>query len=64
MYALILAGGVGTRLWPLSRKKLPKQLLPLLGRKTMVQATVERILPIVPVEQIFFATNQDYASLI
>ncbi|MDH3673981.1 MAG: sugar phosphate nucleotidyltransferase [Anaerolineae bacterium] len=64
MYALVLAGGVGTRLWPLSRKKLPKQLLPLIGNKTMVQATVERVLPITPVEQIFFATSQEYAQMI
>ena len=56
MYALILAGGVGTRLWPLSRKNLPKQMLPLMGEKTMVQATVDRILPITSIEHIFFAT--------
>lgn len=64
MYALILAGGVGTRLWPRSRKNMPKQLLPLIGDRTMVQATVDRILPIIPVEHIFFATNETYGSLI
>ncbi len=64
MYALILAGGVGTRLWPRSRTSLPKQLLPLMGDRTMVQATVERILPIIPVEHIFFATNQEYGLLV
>lgn len=64
MFALILAGGVGTRLWPKSRQNLPKQLLPLTGNRTMVQATVDRILPIVPVENIFFATNREYGQLI
>lgn len=64
MYALILSGGVGTRLWPRSRTDLPKQLLPLMGNKTMVQATVDRILPIIPSENIYFATSQTYAELI
>ena len=64
MYALILSGGVGTRLWPRSRTSLPKQLLPLMGEKTMVQTTVDRILSIIPAEHIFFATSQEYAGLI
>jgi mannose-1-phosphate guanylyltransferase len=64
MYALILSGGVGTRLWPQSRKKLPKQLLPLISNRTMVQNTVDRILPIIPPENIFFATNREYGAII
>ncbi len=64
MYALILAGGVGTRLWPRSRTNLPKQLLPLMGDRTMVQATVDRISSIIPIEHTFFATNQAYGELI
>lgn len=64
MYALILAGGTGTRLWPLSRTSLPKQLLALTGGRTMMQATVNRILPIVPAENIFIASNREYGSLI
>ena len=64
MFALILAGGVGTRLWPRSRTTLPKQLLPLTGDRTMVQATVDRIASIIPIEHTFFASNQEYAPLI
>lgn len=64
MFALILSGGVGTRLWPRSRSTLPKQLLPLTGARTMVQATVDRIESIIPSDHIFFATNADYAPLI
>lgn len=64
MYALILAGGTGTRLWPRSRTSSPKQLLALVGQSTMIQATVQRILPLVPVENIFVAANREYGPLI
>jgi len=64
MYALILAGGTGTRLWPRSRISSPKQLLALIGGQTMMQATVRRVLPIVPVERIFVASNREYGPLI
>ena len=63
--ALIMAGGRGERFWPMSRKSMPKQFLPLTGtEKTMIQSTVERILPLVNMEDIYIATNREYLSLI
>lgn len=56
-YPVILAGGRGTRFWPLSRKKLAKQLLPLNSEKTMIQETVDRLLPIAPAQQFWIITN-------
>ena len=63
--ALIMAGGRGERFWPRSRKNLPKQFLSLTGDgRTMIQLTVERILPLVDMEDIFIATNKDYKELV
>ena len=56
--ALIMAGGKGTRVWPLSTEEKPKQFLKLTGEKTMIQATVDRIRPIIPLERIFICTNK------
>jgi mannose-1-phosphate guanylyltransferase len=56
MYAVILAGGSGTRFWPLSRKKTPKQLISVFGGKSMLQRTVERVVPMKP-KRIFVVTN-------
>lgn len=58
IYAVIMAGGKGERFWPLSRLKTPKQLLSIVEERTMIQATVERIAPIVPKENILIITNQ------
>jgi mannose-1-phosphate guanylyltransferase len=61
--ALIMAGGEGTRFWPLSRKDNPKQFLKLNDKdKTMLEETVDRINKLVPLEQIFVATNKSYQS--
>lgn len=63
--ALIMAGGRGERFWPKSRKNLPKQFLSLTGDgKTMLQLTIERILPLVSMEDIYIATNRDYKALV
>ncbi|MBR6452441.1 MAG: mannose-1-phosphate guanylyltransferase [Lachnospiraceae bacterium] len=63
--ALIMAGGRGERFWPRSRKQLPKQFLSLTDDgKTMIQLTVERILPLVEMEDIYIATNRDYLPLV
>jgi len=63
--ALIMAGGRGERFWPKSRKSLPKQFLSLTNDgKTMIQLTVERILPLVALEDIYIATNKDYKDLV
>jgi len=56
MYIVILAGGSGTRFWPLSRKKSPKQLMSVFGGKSMLQRTVERTLPLNP-KRILIVTN-------
>lgn len=56
MYIVILAGGSGTRFWPLSRKKTPKQLMSVFGGKSMLQRTVERTLPMNP-KRILIVTN-------
>ena len=60
-YAVILAGGAGKRLWPLSRIGRPKQLLPLLGGKSLLEMAVERLVGIFPYENILVVTNAEYA---
>ena len=63
--ALIMAGGRGERFWPRSRQSLPKQFLSLTDDgRTMLQLTVERILPLVKIEDIFIATNRSYKGLV
>ena len=56
-FVIIMAGGRGERFWPLSREKMPKQLIKLLGKKSFLQEAVDRVLPIVPAKNIFIITN-------
>lgn len=62
--ALIMAGGKGTRFWPLSTEEKPKQFLNLVGDDTMIQMTVNRILPIIPIERIFVCTGEKYTDYV
>lgn len=64
MKAIIFAGGVGSRLWPLSRKKNPKQLIKIVGEKTMLQLCVDRLVPGFDLEDIYIATNAKYISAV
>lgn len=64
IYGVILAGGWGTRFWPLSRSQYPKQVLRLLGSESMLQSTVERLLPRISVERLAVVTNASQAGLI
>ncbi len=64
VHITILAGGSGTRLWPLSRGKAPKQLISLLGERSTLQQTVGRVLPLVPSERIYILTGPEHAQMI
>ncbi|MEE9498996.1 MAG: sugar phosphate nucleotidyltransferase, partial [Nitrospinaceae bacterium] len=61
MISIILAGGSGERFWPLSRESHPKQLLNIAGEKTLIQQTVERLLPLTPIDRIYIITNEQHA---
>jgi mannose-1-phosphate guanylyltransferase len=59
-----MAGGSGTRFWPLSRKSRPKQFLPIATPKTMIEETVERLKPLLPPEAIYTISNKSQAAAI
>src|SRR5512136_2262315 len=63
-HAVIMAGGSGTRLWPLSRQHRPKQALKLIGQRTMFQHAVDRIAPHFPAERIFVVTRREHAAVL
>ncbi|MFH1407296.1 MAG: mannose-1-phosphate guanylyltransferase [Candidatus Omnitrophota bacterium] len=62
VYALIMAGGRGQRIWPASRLKNPKHLLSLWGKKTMLQRTIERLSPMVNIGDTFVVTNRTHKN--
>src|SRR6202030_4784841 len=61
-HAVILAGGRGTRFWPRSRTRTPKQLLNIIGAESMLQQTVARLKPVIPAERIWTVTNAEQAA--
>jgi mannose-1-phosphate guanylyltransferase len=64
-YAIIMAGGIGSRFWPISRTSHPKQFIDILGTgKTLIQNTYERFLKICPKENIYIVTNEIYRDLV
>src|SRR6202795_4446130 len=62
IHAVILAGGRGTRFWPRSRTRTPKQLLNIVGKETMLEQTLPRLLPVIPPERIWTVTNSEQAQ--
>jgi mannose-1-phosphate guanylyltransferase len=64
LYAVIMAGGVGSRLWPRSRWASPKQFLDLIGSQTMIQETVERIEPLIPLERVLTVVSQEHTETV
>ena len=61
-YAMIMAGGGGKRLWPMSRQQTPKQMLPLVDDASMFKVSVDRLLPLLPPERIYVVTGEDYVA--
>ena len=64
VYAVIMAGGRGERLWPLSTSERPKQFLNLFGDRTMLQQTVDRVLPLVSIENVCVITAAEHVPLV
>src|SRR3990172_6867947 len=63
-FAVIMAGGGGTRLWPLSRRERPKQTLRLSGDRSLFQLAIDRLLPIIPPESLLLAAVAEQAGLL
>jgi len=62
LYAVIMAGGRGTRFWPESRRSRPKQFLSIAGEKSMIRTTLERIVPEIPLERIIVVTGIEHSD--
>lgn len=63
-WLVVMAGGYGERFWPMSRRNRPKQLLPIVGKRTMIQETVARLRPLFPPSRILVVTNREQAALV
>src|SRR5687767_15480334 len=64
-YVAIMAGGIGSRFWPISRTNYPKQFLDILGTgKTLIQQTFQRFTKILPKENIYVVTSNEYIALV
>lgn len=64
LYAAILAGGIGSRFWPLSRETTPKQLLKVVGDESLLKSTIKRLGPLVPSDRVVIVTNARQAEII
>jgi mannose-1-phosphate guanylyltransferase len=63
VYAVIMAGGRGERFWPLSTDRMPKPFIPLLGARTLIQQTVERLSPLIPPERILISIGETHRKI-
>ncbi|MBN2000731.1 mannose-1-phosphate guanylyltransferase [candidate division KSB1 bacterium] len=63
-YALIMAGGIGSRFWPKSRQRMPKQFLNLVDRQSMIQSVSERIQSMIPKEKIFVVSTREHVEIL
>ena len=61
LQAVVLAGGSGTRLWPMSRQQLPKQFLKLAGEESLLAATISRLSPMITQDDVWVVTNEAHA---
>lgn len=62
--AVIMAGGSGTRFWPLSRRRTPKQFLPIAGESAMIRATLDRVLPLIPPRDVYTVAGSGHTAAI
>ena len=60
VYPILLAGGIGSRLWPVSRELYPKQLVKFIGEDSLIQSTVKRLLPLLDSERIRIVCGQEH----
>ncbi len=64
-HVVIMAGGIGSRLWPLSTPEMPKQFIDLLGiGKTLIQMTVERFMPVCNIDDFWVVTSERYVDIV